>query len=384
MEYIKRTIEDQVIEDLSTKNKVILIYGARRVGKTELIKKVIEKTGMEYLLLNGENFEHEELLKNRSTGYYKRLLENKKLLVIDEAQAIPEIGLKLKLMIDTIPRLKILATGSSSFDLNNQVGEPLVGRKKEYILFPLAQMEFSVKEDYSTTKSNLEERLIFGGYPELLHISDRKGKVEYLKDLMNAYLLKDIIAFEGIKKRDKIINLLKIMAFRIGSEISLEGIGKELQISKNTVERYLDLLSKVFIIQKVTGFSRNLDNEITKKSKWYFFDNGIRNAIISNFKFIHSRDDIGKLWENYFISERMKYLSYHREQVNHYFWRHKSQQEIDWVEESERGLQAFEIKWNPNIVRRVPRQWGKAYPQASFVLINRENYLDYITNLSST
>jgi len=335
---------------------------------------------VEHILLNGENIEHEELLKHRSTAHYKRLLGKKQLLIIDEAQTIPEIGLKLKLMIDTIPGLKILATGSSSFDLNNQVGEPLVGRKNEYFLFPLAQMEFSAKEDFPTTQSNLEERLIFGGYPELVHLQERKEKTEYLKDLINAYLLKDIIAFEGIKKRDKIVNLLRIIAFRTGSEISLEGIGKELQISKNTVERYLDLLSKVFIIQKVTGFSRNLDNEITKKAKWYFFDNGIRNAIISNFNPLDSRDDIGKLWENYFISERTKYQSYHRLYVNNYFWRHKSQQEIDWVEESDTGLKAFEIKWNPNAKNRIPQQWRKAYPDATFTTISRENYLNYIVD----
>jgi predicted AAA+ superfamily ATPase len=378
MEYKKRAIEENVINDLSSKNKVILIYGARRVGKTELIKKIIERMNVEYLLLNGENIEHEELLKYRSTAHYKRLLGKKQLLIIDEAQTIPEIGLKLKLMIDTIPGLKILATGSSSFDLNNQVGEPLVGRKIEYFLFPLAQMEFSAKEDYPTTLSNLEERLIFGGYPELVHLQERKEKTEYLKGLINAYLLKDIIAFEGIKKRDKIVNLLKIIAFRTGSEISLEGIGKELQISKNTVERYLDLLSKVFIIQKITGFSRNLDNEITKKAKWYFFDNGIRNAIISNFNPLNSRDDIGKLWENYFISERTKYQTYHRLYVNNYFWRHKSQQEIDWVEESDTGLKAFEIKWNPNVKNRIPQQWKKAYPNTVFTSVHRENYLNYI------
>ena len=381
MEYIKRAIEDQVIKDLLSKNKVILIYGARRVGKTVLLRKIIERMNVEHLLLNGEDFDHEELLKNRSTSHYKRILGKKRLLIIDEAQTIPGIGLKLKLMIDTIPGLKILATGSSSFDLNNEVGEPLVGRKIEYFLFPLSQMEFSAKEDYGTSLSNLEERLIFGGYPELMHIRDRKDKIHYLKDLINAYLLKDIIAFEGIKKRGKIVNLLKMIAFRTGSEISLEGIGKELQISKNTVERYLDILSKVFIIQKITGFSRNLDNEITKKAKWYFFDNGIRNALISNFNPLDSRDDVGKLWENYFISERMKYQSYHKLYVSNYFWRHKSQQEIDWIEESDTKLKAFEIKWNPNVTERIPKLWKKAYPDATFITINRENYLDYIVDV---
>ncbi len=379
MKYIKRAIEDHVIDNLSSKNKVILIYGARQVGKTELIKRIMATTKPNVLLLNGENYEHEELLKKRSTANYKRLIGNKHFLFIDEAQAIPDIGLKLKLMIDTIPGLKILTTGSSSFDLSNQVGEPLVGRKTEYLLFPLAQMELAVQEDYPTTVSNLEERLIFGSYPELVLLQENKEKVEYLKDMINSYLLKDIISFEGIKKRDKIVSLLKLIAFRVGSEISLEGIGKELQMSKNTVDRYLDLLSKVFIIHKVTGFSRNLDNEITKKAKWYFFDNGIRNAIISSFNPLSLRDDTGKLWENYLISERIKYQSYNRLHVNNYFWRHKSRQEIDWVEESDSGLKAFELKWNPKVMKHVPGQWLKAYPDAAFSVINRDNYMEFIT-----
>ncbi|RLD89280.1 MAG: ATPase, partial [Bacteroidetes bacterium] len=366
MNYIKRVIEDNIIDDILSKNKVVLIYGARRVGKTELVKKILREINIDYLFLNGENMEHANLLQNRSTANYKRMMGKNKLLVIDEAQTIADIGLKLKLMIDTIPGIKILATGSSSFDLNNQVGEPLVGRKKEYKLFPLAQMELVNYEDYLTTLSNLEERLIFGGYPELIHISERNEKVEYLKDLVNSYLLKDIIAFEGVKKREKIVNLLRIIAFRNGSEISLEGVGRELQISKNTVDKYLDLLSKMFVIHKLSGFNKNLDNEVTKKSKWFFMDNGIRNAIISNFNPISLRDDIGKLWENYFISERIKYQSYHKMHVNNYFWRHKNNQEIDWIEETEKGLNAFEIKWNPKSKARVPSQWQKAYGYSHF------------------
>ena len=213
--------------------------------------------------------------------------------------------------------------------------------------------------------------------------SRRVGKTEMIKKIIKRvnidYLLKDIIAFEGVKKREKIVNLLKIVAFRTGSEISMEAVGSELQISKNTVDRYLDLLSKVFVLHKITGFNRNLDNEITKKSKWYFYDNGIRNAIISGFNPLSQREDIGKLWENYFIAERIKYQSYNRMQVNNYFWRHKSQQEIDWIEESEIGLQAIELKWNTRSNQKVPPLWKKAYPDAGFTVINKENYLDFIT-----
>lgn len=378
MKYVKRAIEDEVLQKLRDLHKVIVIYGTRRVGKTELLYQVIKHYGQDAtLLLNGEDVEHAEMLAVRSSSAYKRLLGNKSLLVIDEAQAISGIGLKLKVLIDSQPNLKILVSGSSSFDLNNEVGEPLVGRKLEYFLFPLAQKELSAQEDYLTTRSNLEERMIFGTYPELYSMTDRKEKIQYLKDLVNAYLMKDILAYEGIKKRDLVVNLLKLIAFRVGSEISLESIGRDLQISKNTVSRYLDLLSKVFIIYQVQGFSRNLDNEVTKKSKWYFFDNGIRNALISNFNPISTRDDVGKLWENYFLSERVKYQSYSKIYVDNYFWRHKSQQELDWVEVNGDSLDAYELKWTQRKVK-IPPQWGKAYPNSRFQVVDKDNYLDYI------
>jgi predicted AAA+ superfamily ATPase len=377
MQYIKREIEDSILKDLNL-NKVIIIFGPRRVGKTILLKQIISSISEDYILLNGEDMEHQEILKNRSTANYSRLLGDKKLLVIDEAQAIKDIGLKLKLMIDTIPDLRIIATGSLAFDLNNKMGEPLVGRKIDFNLFPLSQMELSHEEDYLTIKSKLEERLIFGGYPELEQIANREDKIAYLKDLENSYLLKDIIAFEGIKKRDKIVQLLKIIAFRVGSEISMEGIGNSLQISKNTVDKYLDLLSKVFIIHRVSGFSRNLDNEITKKSKWYFYDNGIRNAIISNFNSIENRDDIGKLWENYFISERIKYLNYSKTISNNFFWRNRNKQELDWLEEIDDQLNGYELKWNVKDHPKPSPSWRKAYPEAKFIVINPNNYLDYI------
>lgn len=377
MKYLVRSIEDKIINNLQN-NKVVLIYGTRRTGKTELVKSIITKLHEDFLLLNGEDIDHIEFLKHRSTSNYKKLLAGKGLLIIDEAQGIPEIGLKLKLMIDTIPNLRIIATGSSSFELNNQAGEPLVGRKKEYLLFPLAQLEFSLKENIIDTNANFEERMILGGYPELTHMKKAEHKKEYLKDLINSYLLKDIFAIEGIKKRDKIMDLLRIIAFRIGSEISLESIGRDLQISKNTVERYLDILSKVFIIHKLKGYSNNFDNEITKKSKWYFYDNGIRNAIISNFNPLNLRDDVGKLWENYFIAERIKYLHYNNIGTNTYFWRSRTKQEIDWIEENNGKLDAYEIKWSSNKKIKTPTQWKKNYPDSNFTVINRDNYLDFI------
>ena len=377
MEYINRAVEKH-IENYLKPNKVVIILGARRVGKTALVKKLLSQIQENYLFLNGEDLDTQNVLERRSQKNYELLLGKTKLLVIDEAQAIPDIGAKLKLMVDSIDGLKILVTGSSVFDLNNKIGEPLVGRKTTFYLFPLSQEEFSQSENYIDTKGLLEERMIYGTYPELQHLASREEKTSYLKEQISSYLLKDILAFEGIQKREKIVSLLKILAFRVGSEISVEGIGNELQISKNTVDRYLDLLSKVFIIHQVSGFNRNLDNEITKKHKWYFYDNGILNALISNFNSFSSRDDQGKLWENYLVSERKKFQEYNRLNVNNYFWRTHNKQEIDWIEESEGNLFAYEFKWNPNKKVKVPSAWENAYPKAVFKTIHPDNYLEFI------
>ncbi len=330
------------------------------------------------LFLNGDDIETHRLLENKTVSHYKRMLGKATLLVLDEAQEISDIGSKLKLMVDSIEGIKILITGSSVFDINNKLGEPLVGRKTTFELFPFAQAEFSSVENMMDTKSHLEERLIYGSYPELVHLNDIREKQDYLKEQISSYLLKDILAFEGIQKRDKIVSLLKIVAFRIGSELSLESIGNDLQISKNTVEKYLDLFSKVFIIYKQTGFSRNLDNEISKKNKWYFMDNGIRNALINNFNPINSRDDIGQLWENYLQYERTKLVQYKRLNNSTYFWRTHSKQEIDRIEERDGDLHAYEFKWKQTKKVSAPLSFQRAYPNATFQCIDQENYLDFI------
>lgn len=376
--HIQRIIEKTVLANLKP-NKVLLILGARRVGKTELIRTIIPKLSEPYLLLNGEDMDVQDLLNRRSVENYKRLLGENKILIIDEAQEVPEIGKKLKLIVDNIEGVKVIATGSSVFDLSNELGEPLVGRKKTIELFPVSQQELMSTETLVGTKANLEERLILGSYPELFNIEGWEQKEDYLREQVNSYLLKDILTFEGIKKRDKILQLLRIIAFRIGKEISIEGIGNELGISKNTVEKYLDLLSKVFILYKVTGFSRNLDNEITKKNRWYFYDNGIRNAVISGFRRLSLRDDHGELWENYLVSERLKCQAYGQINTNNYFWRTHTKQEIDWIEERSGKISAFEFKWNPRKKGKVPSSWTKGYPHASFKQIDPDNYLDFIT-----
>jgi len=349
------------------------------VGKTELIKYIDKEAKYKSLNLHGEDTEALDVLYVRSTANYKRLLGDSKLLIIDEAQEIPDIGAKIKLMLDTIDGIMIIATGSSAFDLSNKLGEPLVGRKSTFYLFPFAQSEFALSENSVQTKANLSIRLILGAYPELESIIDRVDKIEYLKEIINAYLLKDILAFEGIKSRTLILALLRKIAFRVGNEISVEGLGNELGVSKNTIDKYLDLLSKVFIIHKVQGFSRNLDNEITKMSKWYFYDNGIRNALIANFNSLDMRDDIGSLWENYLVSERLKLLSYTRSHANHYFWRTHRKQEIDWVEEKDGQLYAYEFKWSVTKTPKPPSTWQKAYPKSKYQVISPDNYLDFIT-----
>lgn len=360
-------------------NKVLLLLGARRVGKTELIKKYLENIPKEeYLQLNGEDVEDAYLLKVRSVVNYKRLLANTKLLVIDEAQNIPEIGLILKLIVDSIEGIKIIATGSSVFDLSNKLGEPLVGRKNTIYLFPLAQMEFAKHENFKETTNKLQERLIFGSYPELEQYPDWNDKINYIKEIINSYLLKDILIFEGIKQFNKILDLLKLIAFQVGQEVSLQELARQLGISKNTVESYLDLLSKVFVIYKVTGFSRNLRKEITKSNRWYFYDNGIRNGIINNFTLIENRTDIEALWENYLASERIKYQNYTQKSILNYFWRTYDQQELDWLEEQNGNLNGFEFKWNDSRKSKIPTAFAKAYPEATFEVINKQNYLEFI------
>ena len=373
---IERAYQSMINKKLKP-NKVLVLLGARRVGKTQLVNEIIKNSSEKVLALNGDDMETHNLLAMQSTANYKRVLGDCKFLVIDEAKEIPNIGKKLKLMVDTIPGLKVLITGSSAFEINNQIGEPLVGRMTTLHIYPLAQMEFAKKENYTDTKNNLEERLIFGSYPELLHINSKEEKINYLKEIVNNQLLRDILAFEGIKKRDKIIALLQIIAFRVGNEASLESIGRELQISKNTVEKYLDLFSKVFIIYSVSGFSRNRDNEITKMKKWYFVDNGIRNAIINSFEPTNMRDDVGKLWEGYLNAERIKMLAYKEMFVSQYFWRTHTQQEIDRIEEANGKISGFEYKWG-KADAKAPTEFSKSYPDASFQTVNQDNYLDFI------
>ena len=376
MDYLVRDLSKNIIKKLQA-NKVVMLLGARRVGKTVLVKEVLNQVNEPVLTLNGEDINVHDKLAIRSVENYRQILGSYKLLYIDEAQKIPEIGLKLKLMIDEIDGLKIIISGSSSFDIHKDAGEPLTGRKYSFNLFALSENEYNQVENNITKVDKVRERLVFGNYPELLHLPDREDKVDYLNEMVSSYLLKDILVYENIKNSQKIFNLLRLIAFQIGGEVSLQELGNQLGISKNTVEKYLALLSKVFILHKIGGFSRNLRKEITKNSRWYFLDNGIRNAVIANFNPVESRNDIGALWENYMISERLKYQEYKRLSSNNYFWRTYGQQEIDWVEERDGSLFGYEFRWKETKVK-IPNQWKNAYPNASFEVINRDNFNEWL------
>jgi len=361
-------------------NKVLLLLGARRVGKTSLIKEYIKDLDATLvLLLNAEDQNVVNAFSSQTMEHFRRLIGKHEYLIIDEAQHIPEIGKKLKLIVDEIPGIKVIATGSSVFDLNNKLGEPLVGRQNTLQLFPIAQAELNNVENLITTQALLQERLIYGTYPEVLQLSSYDEKASYLDELVNAYLLRDILAFDGIKKSGKLLKLLQLIALQLGNEVSVDELAGSIQgISRNTVERYLDLLEKVFVIYKMGGYSRNLRKEVTKSSKWFFYDNGIRNALIQNYNALDLRMDTGQLWENYLMSERRKHHHYQGNRVSQYFWRTYDQQEIDLVEEQAGQLSAYEFKWNRQKKVKSPAAWTNAYPKADFMLINPDNYLSFV------
>lgn len=378
---IPRSALKQISEQCKP-NKVLILLGARRVGKTSLIKKFIEGISplSKVLLLNGEDQLVVDAFEKKSVEHYRQVIGEHDYLIIDEAQNIPEIGQKLKLIVDEIEGIKVIATGSSVFDLSNKLGEPLVGRQRTIQLFPIAQSELNSIQDYISTKAKLEERLIYGSYPELFHLKTYDEKANYLEELVSSYLLRDILAFNGIKKSDKLIKLLQLIALQVGHQVSIDELASNLQgISRNTVESYLDLLEKVFVIYKVGGFSRNLRKEVVKSNKWFFYDNGIRNALINNFNPLNLRTDTGQLWENYLMSERKKVNSYAQRRIKTYFWRTYDQQEIDLIEEKDGKLSAFEFKWSSNKKSKVPAAFKTAYPDAEFEVISQDNFLKFIS-----
>jgi uncharacterized protein len=360
-------------------NKVLFIFGSRQAGKTTLLKKFLSenKDKFRYKLDSGDDINLHAVL---GSSDFKKIIEYTKdydLIAIDEAQKIKGIGQGLKIMVDQVPNLKAIVTGSSSFELAGQIGEPLTGRKITLALYPLSQIEMgNIYNDYEL-KSRLDEYLIYGAYPEVLTNEFINDKKRILEELVGSYLLKDILELEKVKSSKLLLDLLRLLAFQIGSEVSLSELGKQLGIGGKTVARYLDLFEKSFVIVNIRGFSRNLRKEITRKSKYYFLDNGIRNAIIANFNPLEIRDDIGKLWENFLVVERIKKQSYHQIYANNYFWRTWNQKEIDWVEERDGKLFGYEFKWKSKPLKAATA-WSENYPDASLEIIDKENYLEFV------
>lgn len=373
---IARKIESYILESL-VPGKVVILLGARRTGKTVLLNKIVSMVSEPYIFFNGEDFEVQRLLENRTEANYEKILGTSRLLVIDEAQKIPEIGKILKLMVDSIPGLRVIVTGSSAFDLTGKLGEPLTGRNRTFRLFPLSEQELDPLYGLVEKRSALEERLVFGSYPEVISLQGSTAKAKYLKELVNDYLLRDLLSFEGVRNAGVIKNLLRLVAFQAGAEVSMSELASNLGISRNTVEKYLDLLSKVYVIFKVEGFSRNLRKEIIKNAKWYFYDNGIRNTLVANINPLELRNDTGSLWENFIISERVKYQEYNDVLSNNFFWRTYDKQEIDWIEEREGKLFAYELKFNKEKAK-FPVAFSAAYPDSEFRVISVNNYHEFV------
>jgi len=362
-------------------NHVLIIFGPRQVGKTTLLENFLKKTSMKYKLDSGDNIRIQNLLGSLDFDKILSYAQGYDLIAIDEAQQIPNIGKALKILVDQVKSLSVIATGSSSFDLLQSVGEPLTGRKITLTLYPMAQLELLKMYNRYELHENLENYLIFGSYPEVITASTREEKIRILTELVDSYLLKDVLSLEKVKKSETLLNLVKLLAFQVGQLVSHNELATQLHIDVKTVARYLDLLEKSFVIYKLGGFSSNLRNEVTSKHKYYFFDLGVRNAVIAQFNFLDMRNDVGQLWENFVFIERLKYNSYKGFYGNRYFWRTYQGQEIDFIEEIENKLTAFEAKWSPTKKVSIPSMWEEKYPKASFNVITPDNYLDYITTI---
>lgn len=373
--YIERLMEN-IIYDYFFQNKTIIIYGARQTGKTTLVNKIVSKFNQKYLMLNGDDSDIRAIFTNVNVEKIRLILEDYKIVVIDEAQRISDIGLTLKIIHDNFPEIQLIATGSSAFELANNIKEPLTGRKFEFNLYPFSFGEMVKEHGYLKERRLLEHRLIYGYYPEIaLNIGNETKR---LKSLANSYLYKDLLMLDFIKKPILLEKILKALALQLGNEVSYNELSKLVGCDKQTVEKYIDLLEKAYIIFKLTGFGRNLRTEIRKSKKIYFYDNGIRNAILGNFQSTESRTDLGALWENFLISERAKIVAYREMDLKSYFWRTAQQQEIDYIEVEQDKIRAFEFKWNTRKKFNPSKTFTRAYPEASFQVITPENFYDFI------
>ncbi len=358
--------------------KVIVVYGPRRVGKTTLVQRYVQQYDPNALVVSGEDITVREYLESQSITKLKAFVGNHQTLIVDEAQYVGHIGLNLKLLVDHVAGLRIIATGSSSFDIANITGEPLTGRRLTLLLLPLAQCELQHVEKTHETRSNLESRMLYGSYPEVILMNSNDSRETYIRELIASYLFKDVLQIDGVRFADKLLRLLQLVAFQIGRQVSLSELGSQLGMNKRSVERYLDLLEKSYVLYSRFGFNRNLRKEVTKSRRYYFYDNGIRNGLIKNFNPITLRDDVGALWENYMMTERMKRNLYCRHFTNSYFWRTYDRQEIDLIEERGGDLHAAEFKWSVKSSTRPPIAWMQAYPESSYQVVHPDNYLKFI------
>lgn len=371
---IHRNITSLIKKSL-TPGKVIVLYGPRQVGKTTLVQMLIEKSKYRIRYFNADEMIYRNILSSQNIKQLSDVIGNVDLLIIDEAQRIDNIGLNLKLIVDNFPDLMVIATGSASFDLANKISEPLTGRKLTFSLYPVSYSELQKTFGKVEARSHLERWLIWGGYPEIMTTGDIIKRERLIGELVNSYLYRDILDLEDIRHASKLVDLLRLLAFQIGSEVSISELASQLAINYRTVQRYLDLLQKVFVIYKVQGFSRNLRKEITKNARFYFYDNGVRNALIQNFNELRLRDDIGQLWENYLMIERLKKNQIEGRFVNTFFWRTYDQKEIDCIEERKGKLFGYEFKYRPGGIRKATKQeFLEAYPGAKLEMITSENF----------
>ena len=365
-----------VIKGRLFNGKAIVLIGARQVGKTTLLNQLAQESEQSVLMLNCDEPEVRILLENTNISQLKLLIGNNKLIIIDEAQKVKNIGLTLKLFVDNFKDLQVIATGSSAFELHNRLNEPLTGRKLEYHLYPISSGEIIETYGLLEEKRTLENRLIYGSYPDIVMHPEQARK--YLTELTQSYLYKDIFSIGDIRKPELIEKLVQALAFQIGSEVSTNELANMLQTDNKTIDKYIDLLEKSYVVFRLGGLNRNLRNELKKSKKIYFYDTGVRNAVIQQFAPVQLRNDMGALWENFFIAERKKRNQYDEKFCNSYFWRTNQQQEIDLIEETDGQMTAFEMKWNTSKKAHFPKSFLDAYPVKETIVITPDNYLNYL------
>ena len=366
-----------IVENKMFKGKAIVIVGPRQVGKTTLLKELVSRTDKRVLSLNCDEPETQASLTNTNVNRLKNLIGHHELIVIDEAQKVDNIGLTIKLIVDNIEGVQVIATGSSAFELHNRLNEPLTGRKFEYMMYPVSVGEIMDTSGLMEERRTLESRLVYGSYPDILmHPEDARS---YLTDLTQSYLYKDILSLNDLRKPQLLDKLLQALAFQVGNEVSTNELARTLQTDNKTIDKYIDMLEKCYVIFRIGGLNRNLRTELKKAKKIYFYDNGVRNAVIQQFSPVQMRNDMGALWENFFMAERMKHNHYCGYYCNRFFWRTTLQQEIDYIEERDGSMTAFEMKWNPKKGRTAfPKSFLEAYPVKETVAVTPENYLDWL------